>query len=217
LPTSDGGSSGISKFGNWNAKGGRRQVTSNDNDAGRKSSKVTFGVRAGENYAIALDGKNGALGNFTISAIIGSATVPVTPPPTNDTFAGLIAISGAPLNIRASNVNATRQTGEPVGTTSVWYEWTAPKTGPVTVTTDGSLFDTTLGAYTGSSVSTVVALPSYPSSVVKNVVVTAENDNAVPGQRWSRVRFSAATGAKYLIRVNGARGATGRYDLKITY
>jgi subtilisin-like proprotein convertase family protein len=194
-----------------------RQVTSNDNDAGRKSSKVTFGVRAGENYAIALDGKNGALGNFTISAIIGSATVPVTPPPTNDTFSGLIAISGAPLNIRASNVNATRQTGEPAGTTSVWYEWTAPKTGPVTVTTDGSLFDTTLGAYTGSSASTVVALPSYPSSVVKNVVVTAENDNAVPGQRWSRVRFSVATGAKYLIRVNGARGATGRYDLKITY
>jgi hypothetical protein len=189
-----------------------RQVTSNDNDAGRTSSKVTFGVRAGENYAIALDGKNGASGNFTISGIIGSATVPVTPPPANDAFAGPIAISGAPLSIRASNVNATRQTGEPAGTTSVWYEWTAPKTGPVTVTTDGSLFDTTLGAYSGSSVSTVVALPSYP-----NTLVTAENDNAVPGQRWSRIRFSAATGAKYLIRVNGARGATGRYDLKISY
>ncbi|NBR71579.1 MAG: hypothetical protein EBT75_05745 [Proteobacteria bacterium] len=189
-----------------------REVTSNDNDAGRKSSKVTFGVRAGENYAIALDGKNGASGNFTISGIIGSATVPVTPPPTNDAFAGPIAISGAPLSIRASNVNATRQTGEPAGTTSVWYEWTAPKTGPVTVTTEGSLFDTTLGAYSGSSVSAVVALPSYPNSLV-----TAENDNAVPGQRWSRIRFSAAAGAKYLIRVNGARGATGRYDLKITY
>jgi len=189
-----------------------REVTSNDNDAGRKSSKVTFGVRAGENYAIALDGKNGASGNFTISGIIGSATVPVTPPPANDAFAGPIAISGAPLSIRASNVNATRQTGEPAGTTSVWYEWTAPKTGPVTVTTEGSLFDTTLGAYSGSSVSAVVALPSYPNSLV-----TAENDNAVPGQRWSRIRFSAAAGAKYLIRVNGARGATGRYDLKITY
>ena len=141
----------------------------------------------------------------------------MTPPPANDAFAGPIAISGAPLSIRASNVNATRQTGEPAGTTSVWYEWTAPKTGPVTVTTDGSLFDTTLGAYSGSSVSTVVALPSYPSRVVNNVVVTAENDNAVPGQRWSRIRFSAAKGAKYLIRVNGVRGATGRYNLKIAY
>jgi subtilisin family serine protease len=189
-----------------------REVTSNDNDAGRKTSRVTFGVRAGENYAIALDGKNGAIGNFTISGIIGSAIVPVTPPPANDLFAGPIAISGAPLSIRASNVNATRQTGEPAGTTSVWYEWTAPQTGIVTVTTDGSLFDTTLGAYTGSSVSTVVALPSYP-----NTLVTAENDNAVPGERWSRVRFTVANGAKYLIRVNGARGATGRYDLKISY
>jgi hypothetical protein len=189
-----------------------REVTSNDNDAGRKTSRVTFGVRAGENYAIALDGKNGAIGNFTISGIIGSAIVPVTPPPANDLFTGPIAISGAPLSIRASNVNATRQTGEPAGTTSVWYEWTAPQTGIVTVTTDGSLFDTTLGAYTGSTVSSVVPLPSYP-----NTLVTAENDNAVPGERWSRVRFTAANGAKYLIRVNGARGATGRYDLKISY
>jgi subtilisin-like proprotein convertase family protein len=189
-----------------------RLVTSNDNDAGRKSSKVTFGVRAGENYAIALDGKSGQTGNFTISGIIGSSTAPVTPPPANDVFAGPIAISGAPLNVRASSVNATRQTGEPAGTTSVWYQWTAPKTGPVTVTTEGSLFDTTLGAYSGSSVSTVVALPSYPNSLVP-----AENDNAVPGERWSRVRFTAANGAKYLIRVNGARGATGRYDLKISY
>jgi len=194
-----------------------RLVTSNDNEAGRVSSQVAFGVRAGEIYYIALDAKNGATGNFTISGMVGSATVPVTPPPTNDAFVGPISISGAPLSNKYSNVNATRQTGEPAGTTSVWFEWTAPKTGPVTVTTEGSLFDTTLGAYSGSSVSAVVALPSYPSSVVNKVVVTAENDNAVPGQRWSKVRFTAATGAKYLIRVNGARGATGRFNLNINY
>jgi hypothetical protein len=187
-------------------------VTSNDNDAGRATSLVTFGVRAGENYYIAVDGKNGASGNYNIVGSIGGSVSPVTPSPVNDAFAAPIAISGAPLQIRASNVNATRQTGEPAGTTSVWYEWAAPKTGPVTLTTEGSLFDTTLGAYSGLSVSTAVPLPSYP-----NASVTSENDNAVLGSRWSRVLFVAAAGAKYLIRVNGARGATGRYDLNIAY
>jgi len=190
-----------------------RLVTSNDNEAGRKTSRVAFGVRAGENYYIALDGKNGATGNYNILGSIGGSAAAVTPSPVNDAFAAPIAISGAPLNIRrASNVNATRQTGEPAGTTSVWYEWTAPKTGPVTITTEGSLFDTTLGAYSGTSVSTAVPLASYPNSGEK-----AENDNAIPGYRWSRVRFAATADAKYLIRVNGARGATGRYNLNISY
>ena len=187
-----------------------RLVAQNDNDAGRKTSRVQFGVRAGENYSIAVDGKDGATGSFTINASIGSNSV--TPSPTNDAFATPILISGAPLSLRASNVNATRQTGEPTGNTSVWYQWTAPKTGVVTVSTEGSLFDTTLGAYSGSSVSSVVPVSSYPDARV-----SAYNDNALTGQRWSRIRFSAGAGGKYYLRIDGVRGATGRYDLKISY
>jgi hypothetical protein len=185
-------------------------VAANDNDAGRSSSRVQFGVRAGQSYCIAVDGKNGASGNFTITGVLGSNSV--APAPTNDVFATPIAISGAPLNLRASNVNATRQTGEPAGTTSVWYLWTAPKSGVVTVTTEGSLIDTTLGAYSGSSVASVVAIPSYPDATLP-----AYNDNAVSGQRWSRIRFQTGAGGRYYLRVDGVRGATGRYDLKISY
>jgi subtilisin-like proprotein convertase family protein len=185
-------------------------VAANDNDAGRSSSRVQFGVRAGQSYCIAVDGKNGASGNFTITGVLGSNSV--APAPTNDVFATPIAISGAPLNLRASNVNATRQTGEPAGTTSVWYQWTAPKSGVVTVTTEGSLIDTTLGAYSGSSVASVVAIPSYPDATLP-----AYNDNAVSGQRWSRIRFQTGAGGRYYLRVDGVRGATGRYDLKISY
>lgn len=187
-----------------------RLLAQNDNDAGRKTSRVQFGVRAGENYAIAVDGKNGAAGTFTVTGSLGGNSI--VPPPSNDSFAAPIAIAGAPLSLRASNVNATRQTGEPAGTSSVWYEWTAPNSGVVTVSTEGSLFDTTLGAYSGSAVASVTPLPSYPDGRTP-----AFNDNALSGQRWSRIRFSASTGGKYYFRIDGVRGASGRYDLKIFY
>jgi len=185
-------------------------VASNDNDAGRMTSRVQFGVRAGQSYCIAVDGKNGAAGNFTITGTLGINSV--TPAPTNDVFATPIAISGAPLNFSGSNVNATRQTGEPTGTASVWYQWTAPRSGVVTVTTEGSLIDTTLGAYSGSSVASVVAIPSFP-----NATVPAYNDNAVLGQRWSRIRFQTGPGGKYYLRVDGVRGATGPFKLNLSY
>ena len=190
--------------------GSLRLLAQNDNDAGRKTSRVQFGVRAGESYAVAVDGKNGAAGSFTVTGSLGSNSV--APAPTNDTFATPMIITGAPLSLRGSNANATRQTGEPAGTSSVWYEWTAPRTGVVTVSTEGSLFDTTLGAYSGSSVAAVTLLPSHPDGRVP-----AYNDNALTGQRWSRIRFSASTGGKYYLRLDGVRGATGRYDLKIAY
>lgn len=185
-------------------------VASNDNDFGRTSSKATFGVRAGENYYIAVDGKNGASGNFKIAASLVSNSV--TPSPTNDPFASPLPITNAPLYLTGSNVNATSQTGETAGTGTVWYEWTAPKTGVVTMTTEGSLFDTTLGAFSGASVSSAVILASVPASTGG-----AYNDNAVLGSRWSRIRFQASAGGKYLIRVAGVRGATGRYKLNISY
>jgi len=47
-------------------------------------------------------------------------------------------------------VNATKEPGEPAhagndGGASIWYSWTAPSTGNVTITTEGSSFDTLLG------------------------------------------------------------------------
>jgi len=190
---------------------GLRQIASNDNEPGRTSSKITFGVRNGDIYYLAVDGKGGAAGAYTISAALGGT---VAPPPVNDGFANAIAIAGAPLQIRGVNLSATGQTGEPNGPvrTSVWYRWTAPRTGVVTVSTEGSLFDTTVGVYTGSSVASAVVLPSFPVGTG-----SAYNDNALPRQRWSRVRFSATANSSYLICVDGARRATGQYRLNVGY
>ena len=198
-----------------------RWIASNDNETPSKtSSLVTFGVRSGETYYLALDGKNGATGGYTLTASLGPSNTngvvpPVTAPPSNDNLSNAISITGAPLRINGSNRSATGQTGEPgsVIPTSVWYRWTAPRSGVVTVTTDGSLFDTTLGAYQGSTVTGLTALPAYPAANG----VTAVNDNATSSVRWSRVRFSATAGTDYLLRIDGARSATGRYRLNINY
>ena len=80
------------------------------------------------------------------------------PGPTNDMFVRAIALSGASVTAAGSNENATRESNEPdhVGnreTTSVWWKWTAPSSGRVTASTEGSSFDTLLAVYAGTSVS----------------------------------------------------------------
>ena len=189
-----------------------RLITGNDNESqGRLSSKVVFGVRNGESYYVAVDGKNGAVGAYTLAASMNGV---VTPSPTNDDFANPITISGAPLRLTGVNLSATGQTGEPGGAqrTSVWYSWSAPRTGVVTVTSTGSTFDTTLGAYLGSTLVGLNPIPSFPTGSGNAI-----NDNASASVRWSRIRFSATAGNLYYLRLDGARGATGRYQLNLSY
>src|SRR5690242_19710699 len=73
---------------------------------------------------------------------------PVKPP--NDDFANAITLPPqVPVGmLTGSNVNATRETGEPIhvgflGDKSVWYNWTPSLSGLTTIDTIGSNFDTT--------------------------------------------------------------------------
>lgn len=64
-----------------------------------------------------------------------------------------------------SNVNATKQAGEPAhagntGGRSVWWTFTAPASGQMTIHTTGSNFDTLLAVYTGSSVGALTLIAS---------------------------------------------------------
>src|SRR5688572_23645454 len=61
--------------------------------------------------------------------------------------------TGAQLLLRASNIGATHQKGEPQhagvpGGKSIWWAWRAGSSGTVTIGTQGSDFDTVLGVYT---------------------------------------------------------------------
>ncbi len=126
------------------------------------------------------------------------------PVPTyNDNFASAntINLQSNSITVTGYNTNATKEAGEPnhgnnVGGRSVWWQWTAASTSQVTITTAGSAFDTTLGVYTGSDVTTLTTV--------------ATNDDAQPGAvRTSSVTFSAASGTTYYIAVDGSNKNDG--------
>src|SRR5439155_60285 len=174
-------------------------VASNDNiDTGNLQSRVTFTPVAGTVYRIAVDGFNGASGNLSLA---WSQTPTPPPPPANDAFANAQSISGTSGSVTGSNANATKESGEPyhagdAGGRSVWYYWTAPGSGSVTIDTVGSTFNTLLGVYTGGSVS--------------GLTTVASNDDISSGSNFqSRVTFSAVSGTTYRIAVDGSNGASG--------
>jgi hypothetical protein len=88
-------------------------------------------------------------------------------PPPNDQFAGRTVLSGFPVGTTGSTAGSSVEFGEPphahvidLGynppfSDSVWWSWTAPSTGSVTVDSSGSDYDAILAVYTGSDVSTL--------------------------------------------------------------
>jgi len=101
-----------------------------------------------------------------------------------------------------SNAEATRELDEPfhagslqlVG--SLWWTWTAPSNGPVSISTEGSDFDTVLAVYTGGD--------------YRQLEVVAANDNF----RWettSLVLLEAVAGTAYQVAVDG----TGRGNVRL--
>jgi len=127
--------------------------------------------------------------------------------PPNNNFAAAQVITGNTGSVSGTNVNATKETGEPnhagnTGGTSVWYQWQAPASGVATFTTAGSNFDTLLAVYTGSNVAALTPL--------------ASNDDVASGTLTSRVTFNAVSGTTYRIAVDGYGGARGSVNLNWT-
>ena len=121
--------------------------------------------------------------------------------PANDSFAAAITLSGSSATATGFNTNATKEPGEPNhagngGGRSVWWKWTAPSSGPVTLTTHGSLFDTTLGVYIGPSVNSLTLITS--------------NDDVQDGViQYSSVTFTATSGVTYYFAVDGFNANDG--------
>lgn len=154
-------------------------------------NRLLRGAKAGANFA----NKSQTGGRLDLLR----ALTTTTNTPFNDAFADRPHFNTDNLTIRANNVGATAEPGEPAiagapATSTLWWEWTAPASGTVSVDTNGSAYDTVLGVYTGSAVSALTPV--------------ASNDNAGGGVT-SRVTFTAQAGATYEIGVDGKYGATG--------
>ena len=122
-----------------------------------------------------------------------------------DAFSSATALNGANVTTTGTNVGATPEAGEPSpaavsGTVSVWWSWVAVNTGRTTFDTYGSNFDTTLGVYTGATVS---------------ALTLAGDNNDVNSTPQAKVAFDATAGTTYYIQVNGNAGATGNIALTI--
>lgn len=138
-----------------------------------------------------------------VAASAGSFVVAVAPP--NDNFANaLVVVSNAV--VVGGNIGATKETSEPShaanpGGRSIWYRWVAPSTGPWSIDTVGSSFDTTLGVYTGGSVAGLS-------------LVISDDDSG--GDRTSHVIINAVAGTTYRIAVDGYNGDSGNVVLRVT-
>jgi hypothetical protein len=127
--------------------------------------------------------------------------------PPNDAFADALPLAGVTGSAGGSTLGATKEIGEPPhagqgGGASVWYRWEAPATGPFTMRTAGSSFDTLLAVYRGGSLAGLSAV--------------ASNDDATGGVLTSEVTFDASAGTVYRIAVDGYGGEAGAMALAVT-
>jgi hypothetical protein len=129
--------------------------------------------------------------------------------PVNDSFANASLLT-TNVTLTATNIVASGEPGEPkhagkTGGHSLWWKWTAPSNGVVTLNTLNSTFNTLLGVYTGSSVS--------------NLNQVASNDDANPSQNifTSKLKVSVTAGTEYKIAVDGKNGETGVVQLSLAF
>lgn len=125
--------------------------------------------------------------------------------PRNDAYANATVLSGTSGSTTGSNRLATHEPGEPQpvpgANQSVWWLWTAPASGQLSLDTVGSGFDTRLDVYTGSSVSSLSR--------------TAGNDRATAQGMTSALRFQAQAGVTYSWAVDSADGSAG--DVRLNW
>lgn len=132
-------------------------------------------------------------------------TFAIVHPAANNNFAGRIALSAASLTTVADNRAANLEPGEPVhagvpGGRSLWWSWTAPSAGTVTISTAGSTIDTLLAAYTGSDLASLQYI--------------AANDDA-SFDLTSEISFNTQAGQTYHLAVDGYGGAGGDLSLSV--
>ena len=160
-----------------------------------------------------------ALNIIQVSAIdaAGNASSPVTvevnylvPTVANDFFVNAIQLTNTSGVASMSNTNATKEVGEPdiagnPGGKSIWWSFTAPADGVLTLNTTNSTFDTLLGLFTGPDVADLTTI--------------AQNDDAYPGAPggFSFISQAVRSNQVYDIDVDGFDGASGTVFLGYSF
>jgi outer membrane protein assembly factor BamB len=166
-------------------------------------SKVTFPATAGTTYQVNVQGQGTASGQ-TILAINTT--------PDNDSISTPRVLAGPSVSVLDANPFATLQPGEPQilgnpGGHSMWYSWTAPKSGPTQVSGYSYDFNPEVAVYTGSSLGSL--------SLVASAAGTGDTGTATVVAECL-CSFNATAGTAYLISVDGvAAQGTGEFTVSI--
>ncbi len=129
-----------------------------------------------------------------------------SPAPANDNWSQATVLADINTTVTSFNNYATSEPDEPMHAgigagESIWWSWNAVSNGVFTVTTAGSSFDTVLGVYTGTNLSTLVEIGA--------------SDDAGPNA-FSQVTFSATNGTVYYFAVDCASAAAfGKAQLRL--
>ena len=164
---------------------------------------ATFQPTDSGDYSVAVADVTGAV-NSDIAQVRAAKLSDL---PFTDAMGGQNRITDSNGTGRGSNVDATKEPGEPnhaskPGSHSVWLTWQAPLLGGVAkFDTAGSSFDTLLAVYTGDSVANLTLVAANDD--VSNC------DDPASGFHTSRVKFNAQGGTVYHIAVDGLGGAAG--------
>lgn len=169
--------------------------------SGALQSEVMFAGVAGQDYMIRVGGYQGATGTGTLEISVD----------TTDTCADATPVTEG--SFAFTNVGATTDGPDEPGScdffgytqigADVWFSYVASCSGDVTVSLCGSLYDTKLAVYAGSTCPTTAS-------------AFACNDDACSGALQSEVTFGAMAGESFLIRVGGYQAAEGTGTLTIS-
>ncbi len=151
------------------------------------------------NYQVVVANLAASALSATAPLIVETAAIPES----NDDFANRASINPLLGPVSESNQFATLEPGEPLvggrpGGKSIWFTWHAAFNGTLSLTTEGSDFETLLGVYTGTALRALKA-------------VAADEDSG--GYLTSLVTFNVKAGTDYQIVVDGFQGAFGRVVL----
>jgi len=229
-----------------------------DEDCGchwRERQQISFHVTGGQAYQVCVDSavitdasiqfQVPPAGGFSPWGPVFTTNVPAggdfilywqfTAAPHNDDFSNPQRLSGSRISLLASNAGGTKEPGEPdhlgnPGGSSVWYSWTAPASGRVTLSTNeippyappssyGEGSEGTTTGYLPAVMKLIKPAPcllsyfaAYTGTAV-DALTPADNLLMSLDAYPNAVEFDAVKGDIYHIAFDGNQGTTGEIPL----
>ncbi|MHC4702374.1 MAG: GEVED domain-containing protein [Planctomycetota bacterium] len=179
-------------------------IECNDDASSGFHSRITFAASAGRQYLIEIGGFDSETGEGLLSIACGDDSDPPSDQKAAnddcDNPQSVGDVTGLEFDTRDGTFDGR---GLCMTGPNLWYCYTASCTGDVTVSLDGSDYDTMLAVYDGCN--------CYLAS---NELIDCDDDSGSGSA--SEITFSAIAGRRYLIEVGGYGSETGQGVLSIS-